>query len=57
MAEFDKYFVISIYNPHVKHDFSRTKDRMDWDRKIKELIEEKQKEKPVVLTGDFNVAY
>jgi exodeoxyribonuclease-3 len=26
-AEFDKFYVICIYNPHAKHDLSRLKDR------------------------------
>ncbi len=31
VAEFDKFYVISIYNPHAGADLSGLDDRMKWD--------------------------
>lgn len=56
-AEFDSFYLISIYNPHAKKDLSRLKDRQNWDQCLKERIEKLQQKKPVVLAGDLNVAH
>lgn len=55
--EFEKYFVISVYVPNSGNDLRRLTYRQDWDRDFLAYLKEKEKSKPVVVCGDFNVAH
>lgn len=57
LAEFNDYFVLCVYTPNSKAELARIDLRMDWDKTFKNYIEEKQKEKPFLVCGDFNVAH
>jgi exodeoxyribonuclease-3 len=56
-AEFDSWFVVSVYVPNAKRDLSRLADRQDWDRCFLAYLQALEREKPVVCGGDFNVAH
>ncbi len=56
-AEFDAFFVVSVYVPNAKRDLSRLDDRQDWDRCFVNYLNDLQQHKPVVFCGDFNVAH
>jgi exodeoxyribonuclease III len=56
-AEFEEYFVVSVYVPNAKRDLSRLADRQDWDRCLLAYLQALEQEKPVVCCGDFNVAH
>ncbi len=57
-AEFDKFWVVTVYTPNSKDDLSRLNLRYDkWDPAFKEHILELEKLKPVLICGDLNVAH
>ena len=56
-AEFDDYYAVSVYVPNSKRDLSRLDERQDWDRAFLAHLKDLEKHKPVVFSGDFNVAH
>ncbi len=57
-AEFEKFFVVTVYTPNSKGDLSRLPLRHSgWDPAFLEYIKELEKEKPVIFCGDLNVAH
>jgi exodeoxyribonuclease-3 len=57
-AEFDKFFVVTVYTPNSKDDLSRIPLRhKHWDPAFLEYCKQLEKHKPVVFCGDLNVAH
>ena len=56
-AEFEFYFVISVYVPNSGNDLRRLEYRQRWDADFLDYIKSLEKQKPVVVLGDFNVAH
>ena len=57
-AEFEKFWVVTVYTPNSKGDLSRLALRhKQWDPAFLEHIQELEKTKPVVFCGDLNVAH
>jgi exodeoxyribonuclease-3 len=57
-AEFDKFYVVSVYTPNAKDDLSRLELRHKyWDPAFLEYCQKLGKTKPVVFCGDLNVAH
>jgi len=57
-AEFDKFWVVTVYTPNSKGDLSRLELRhKQWDPAFLEHLQELEKTKPVVFCGDLNVAH
>jgi len=57
-AEFDDFWVVTVYTPNSKNDLSRLELRhKQWDPAFLEHIQELEKDKPVVFCGDLNVAH
>ncbi|MDR1034065.1 MAG: exodeoxyribonuclease III [Bifidobacteriaceae bacterium] len=58
VAEFEKFFVVSVYTPNSKNDLSRLSLRYnDWDKAFLEYMLELETAKPVIFCGDLNVAH
>ena len=55
-AEFEDFYAVSVYVPNSKRDLSRLDERQEWDRDFLAHLKELEKRKPVVFSGDFNVA-
>ncbi len=56
-AEFDKFFVVTVYTVNAKDDLSRVGLRQkQWDPAFLEYCVNLEKKKPVVFCGDLNVA-
>ena len=56
-AEFEKFWVVTVYTPNSKDDLSRLELRhKQWDPAFLEHIKELEKSKPVLFCGDLNVA-
>lgn len=55
--EFDDYFISQVYTPNAGSDLLRLEDRMVWDLRYADYISDLDKIKPVIATGDFNVAH
>ena len=57
-AEFDDFWVVTVYTPNSKGDLSRLTLRHEqWDPAFLEHIQELEKTKPVLFCGDLNVAH
>ncbi len=55
--EFENFFVTQVYTPNAGNELARLSDRQIWDEKYADYISELDKKKPVLATGDFNVAH
>lgn len=57
-AEFEEFFLVTVYTPNSKPDLSRLKLReLLWDPAFLAYLKELEKTKPVVVCGDFNAAH
>lgn len=57
-AEFDDFWVVTVYTPNSKRDLSRLSLReKQWDPAFLEHVQELEKTKPVLFCGDLNAAH
>jgi exodeoxyribonuclease-3 len=57
-AEYPGFFLINVYTPNAKHELTRLKLREElWDPAMLSYIAELEKQKPVIICGDFNAAH
>ena len=56
-AEFDKYFLVTVYTPNSGEGMKRLDYRATWDLAFRDYILELEKVKPVIICGDLNVAH
>lgn len=57
-AEFDDFFVVTVYTPNAKDDLSRIPLRYNqWDPAFLAYCKELEQKKPVIFCGDLNVAH
>jgi exodeoxyribonuclease-3 len=56
-AEFDDFYVVTAYTPNAKDDLSRLNLRQQWDKAVMLYCADLQKKKPVLYSGDMNVAH
>jgi exodeoxyribonuclease III len=57
-AEFEKFYVVTVYTPNAKDDLSRIPLReKHWDPAFLAYCKQLEKSKPVVFCGDLNVAH
>lgn len=56
-AEFDDFYLVTVYVPNSKTDLSRLDDRQNWDAHFLNFLKELESKKPVIVCGDFNVAH
>lgn len=56
-AEFENYYVVTVYVPNSKNDLSRLNDRQNFDTAFFNYLKNLEKNKPVIVCGDFNVAH
>lgn len=57
-AEFEKFWVVTVYTPNAKDDLSRIPLRHEhWDPAFLAYCQQLEKTKPVIFCGDLNVAH
>lgn len=57
-AEFEGFYLVNVYVPNEKDDLGRMKWRAEvWDKALLAYMKELDKNKPVLVCGDFNVAH
>ena len=57
-AEFEDFFVVTVYTPNSKDDLSRVPLRhKQWDPAFSAYCKELEEKKPVIFCGDLNVAH
>lgn len=55
--EFEKFYFVTCYTPNAKRGLERLDDRMDWEDEFRKFLLKLNEHKPVVMTGDLNVAH
>jgi exodeoxyribonuclease-3 len=57
-AEFEDFYIVTVYTPNAKDDLSRIPLRhKQWDPAFLAYCKELEKKKPVIFCGDLNVAH
>lgn len=56
-AEFDDFWLVTVYTPNSKSGLGRLRIRQNWDQAFLEFVKTLEKMKPVVFCGDLNVAH
>ena len=55
--EFEHYYVTHVYTPNAGDGLRRLADRQIWDEKYADYLASLDQKKPVLATGDYNVAH
>ena len=57
VAEYENFYLSTVYTPNAKDDLSRIPMRQQWDPAYGEYMKRLAHKKPVIFCGDFNVAH
>jgi exodeoxyribonuclease-3 len=55
--DFGEFYLTQVYTPNAGDGLRRLKERQIWDEKYAEYLQNLDQEKPVIATGDYNVAH
>ena len=55
--EFDKFYMVNCYTPNSGRELARLEYRMTWENEFKKYLTKLDKQKPVIICGDLNVAH
>lgn len=55
--KFQDYFLVNIYSPNSQRGLARLNDRMIWENHLLAYLKDLEKDSPVILCGDLNVAH
>ena len=56
-AEFEDYFVVTVYTPNSQRELTRLAYRMKWEEDFLKYLKGLEDRKPVIVCGDLNVAH
>ena len=56
-VEYDGFYLVNVYTPNSKDGLARLPYRMEWEDDFRAYLKGLEKNKPVVLCGDLNVAH
>ena len=56
-AEFEKFYLVTVYTPNAKRDLSRLAYRQVWEDDFLAYIKKLEETEPVIFCGDLNVAH
>ena len=56
-CEFEDFYFVVVYTPNSQAELARLSYRMKWEDDFRDYLSELDKKKPVILTGDLNVAH
>lgn len=54
--EYADYYLVNVYVPNAQQGLARIEYRMEWEDDFRAYLGELKKKKPVIVTGDMNVA-
>lgn len=57
VVELAKFYLLNVYFPNSNHELSRLGYKIDFNEALLKYVKKLEKTKPVILTGDFNVAH
>lgn len=55
--EFDEFYMVNCYTPNSGRELARLEYRMIWEDEFKKYLIKLDKQKPVIICGDLNVAH
>ena len=55
--EFDKFYMVNCYTPNSKRELERLEYRMVWEDEFRKYLLKLNETKPVIISGDLNVAH
>ena len=55
--DFGEFYLTQVYTPNAGEGLKRLEERQIWDQKYAEYLQALDKDKPVLATGDYNVAH
>lgn len=55
--EFEDFYFVTVYTPNSQNELARLGYRMKWEDDFRTYLKMLEKNKPVVVTGDMNVAH
>lgn len=55
--EFENFYMVTVYTPNSQRELTRLDYRMKWEDDFRNFLNDLRKTKPVVVTGDMNVAH
>jgi len=56
-AEFADFYIVNVYVPNSGSGLKRLEYRATWDAAFAKYLSKLRKKKPIIVTGDFNVAH
>ena len=56
-CEFEDFIMVNVYVPNSGSGLKRLDYRQEWDQAFAKYLKKLRKKKPIVVTGDFNVAH
>ena len=55
--EFENFYFVTVYTPNSKTELARLDYRMQWEDDFRAYLKALDEKKPVIVTGDMNVAH
>ncbi len=55
--EYPSFFLVTVYTPNARRDLSRLPYRLEWEDRFRSYLSALDREKPVIVCGDLNVAH
>lgn len=55
--EFNDFYMVNVYTPNSQQELARLDYRMQWENDFREYVLKLDKVKPVIISGDLNVAH
>ena len=55
--EYPEFYLVTCYTPNAQRELARIDFRMEWEKAFSDYLTALDKEKPVILCGDLNVAH
>jgi exodeoxyribonuclease-3 len=56
-TDFGDFYLVNVYVPNSGNGLKRLDYRAEWDRSFTKFLSKLRNEKPIIVTGDFNVAH
>lgn len=55
--EFEEYYLVTVYTPNSQKELARLDYRMEWEKAFRDYVCALDRQKPVIICGDLNVAH
>ena len=55
--EYEDFYFVTVYTPNSQSELARLPYRMQWEDSFRDYLKELDAHKPVIMTGDLNVAH